>query len=200
MKKSILSIFGAALFAAVLSSCASIPEPSEKDNNLIYGQLEFNFSCIPNNYDIPEKSSEKSGIEVKFRNIKTNKIITMTTNSKGEFYHAGIPEGTYIIYSFKKTIKYGAGRYEADYSAVFDKNKTTNFHFIPVEGTVINLGKISLEISIKDIGYYSWRVDWDKDFEKTKRYFSEHQPNSPWLDKEWITRHESLERHLTLFP
>ena len=58
MKKSILSILVAALFAAVLSSCASIPEPSEKDNNLIYGQLEFNFSCIPNNYDIPEKSSE----------------------------------------------------------------------------------------------------------------------------------------------
>ena len=132
--------------------------------------------------------------------IKTNKIITMTTNSKGEFYRAGMPEGTYIIYSFKKTIKYGAGRYEADYSAVFDKNKTTNFHFIPVEGTVINMGKISLEISIKDIGYYSWRVDWDKDFEKTKRYFSEHHPDSAWLDKEWITRHKSLERHLTLFP
>lgn len=191
MKKSLLKILCSAVIAVSLASCASIPEPSEKKDNLLYGQVEFNFSCIPNNYGIPEASTEKGGIEVKFRNIKTNKTITMTTNYKGEFAKAGIPAGTYIIHSLKKKIKY-ASAYEAEYSATFDKNKTTNFHFKPVSNAVVNMGKISLDISITDIGYYRWSVNWGKGYDETYNNFASHYLESAWLDKEWLTPQETL--------
>ena len=193
MKKHLLKVLCSAVIAVCFAGCASIPEPSEKYDNLLYGQVEFNFTCIPNNYQIPESSTEKYGIEVKFRNIKTNNTITMTTNSKGEFARAGIPEGTYIIQSFKKTIKYNAG-YEMEFSATFDKNKTTNFHFTPISNTVVNMGLISLDFSITEIGYYSWNVNWGKGYEGTYETFFANHMESDWLDKEWITPKESLER------
>ncbi len=183
----------------LFAGCASVPEPSDKNTSLLYGNVEFNFTCVPNNYGIPLSSTEKAGITVWFQNIKTKKIIKLTTNAKGEILRSNVPEGTYIIHSLSKTINYGAG-YKAEYIAKFDQHKTTNFHFIPVDDSVVNLGLISLDISITDIGYYNWFVNWDYEFERVKANFLYLHRESGWLDKEWLTRRESLERNLTLFP
>lgn len=45
-----------------------------------------------------------------------------------------------------------------------------------------------------------WHVDWDREFQKVHAEFFRRHPDSKWLGKKWITRHESLEHHLTLFP
>ncbi len=193
MKKSIFAIALAMLCSSLIfTGCTSIPEPKTAEDNLLYGNVYFNFSCIPNNYGIPTSSTKKDGIEVNFQNIKTKRIIKMVTNHKGEFIRKNIPDGTYIIHSLKAKVNYGNG-YESEYEAKFDKNKTTNFHFISLANSVINMGVINLDISITDINYYSWRVEWDKDFSEAYYKFSTEHGDSSWLDKTWYTRMETIE-------
>lgn len=194
MKKSTTAIIIAALCLCasfIFSGCTSVPEPKNTEDSLLYGNVYFNFSCIPNNYGIPESSTKKDGIEVKFQNIKTKRLITMTTNYKGEFMRKNIPSGTYIIYSLKTKVTYGNG-YEDEYEAKFDKNKTTNFHFMPLANSVVNLGTIDLNISITDINYYIWHVEWDKGFSDSYTKFCSEHENSGWINKNWYTRDESL--------
>lgn len=195
MKKSTIATMIATLClcaSVIFTGCTSVPEPKNTEDNLLYGNVYFNFSCIPNNYGIPESSTKKDGIEVKFQNIKTKRIITMTTNYKGEFMRKNIPSGTYIIYSLKSKVNYGNG-YEIVYEAKFDKYKTTNFHFMPLSNSVVNLGIIDLDISMNDINYYNWRVEWDKDFSDSYIKFCSEHENSGWINKNWYTRAESLE-------
>ena len=187
------------LFSATsLISCASLPEPSEKNDCLVYGNVAFNFTAPPNNHGIPQKNVEKNRISVTFKNIKTKKRVTLYSNSNGEIIKTGIPEGTYIVSSLKKEVTYASG-YKAVYEGIFDKNKTF-FHFIPTENSVINLGVIDIEIIITDINYYRWQVSWNKDYEKARDVFRHEHPDSEWHRKTWLTPRESLEKHLTLFP
>lgn len=115
----------------------------------------------------------------------------MTTNYKGEFMRKNIPSGTYIIYSLKTKVNYENGN-EYEYEAKFNKNKTTNFHFMPLANSVVNLGTIDLNISITDINYYIWRVEWDKGFSDSYTNFCSEHENSGWINKNWYTRDESL--------
>lgn len=177
----------------VFASCVSIPEPSEKNSNLLYGNVSFNFSCIPNNYGIPESSTKLNGIDVKFKNVKTGKTLTMTTNSKGEFFKANVPGGTYILQNLKVKVNYGGG-YEEEYLANFSKyNLDSAFYFVSVDNAVINLGKIDLDISITDIKYYSWSIRWNKDFDETYYKFCEEHPTSNWISKQWFTPLETAQ-------
>lgn len=180
-------------FSLIFASCASIPEPSKKNSNLLYGNVSFNFTCIPNNYGIPESSEKSNGIEVKFKNVKTNKTITMTTNNKGEFYRTNVPEGTYVFKSLKAKVNYGGG-YEAEYIADFCKTpKESYFYFVSLGNVVMNLGKINLDISITDINYYSYYIRWDEDFDETYYNFCMEHPDSDWINKDWYTRKETTE-------
>lgn len=192
MKKSIFAIALAMLCSSLIfTGCSSIPEPKSAEDNLLYGNVNFNFSCIPNNYGIPASSTKKDGIEVNFQNIKTKRIIKMTTNNKGEFMRKNIPDGTYIMRSLKAKVNYGNG-YESEYKAEFDRN-SSNFYFVSLANSVINMGVIDLDITITDINYYSWRVEWDKDFSEAYYKFSAEHPNSTWLDKDWYSRMETAE-------
>ena len=196
MKKSILkSIIIALSTMMILSGCASIPEPSEKNDNLLYGNISFNFTCVPNNYGIPESNTRTDNIEIKFQNIKTKRIFSMRSNSKGEFFKAGIPAGTYRIYSFSKTITTSYG-FEDCYEIKYDKNTSNSIYFISVSNCVMNLGKIKIHINIPSVGtQYTWngRTEWDLDFDNTYYLMSVEHPDSEWLDKDWLTRAETLE-------
>ena len=196
MKKSILkSIIIALSTMMILSGCASIPEPSEKNDNLLYGNIAFNFTCAPNNWGIPEGNQRTDNIEIKFQNVKTKRIISMRSNSKGEFFKAGIPAGTYRIYSFSKTIKTQYG-FEDNYEVKFNPNKANSLYFISVANCVINLGKIDIDINIPSVGtQYTWyyRYNWDKEFDETYYLMSVEHTESGWLDKDWLTRAETLE-------
>lgn len=192
MKKSIFAIALAMLCSSLIfTGCSSIPEPKTAEDNLLYGNVNFNFSCIPNNYGIPTSSTKKDGIEVNFQNIKTKRIIKMTTNHNGEFLRKNIPDGTYIMRSLKAKVNYGNG-YESEYKAEFDRN-SSNFYFVSLANSVINMGVIDLDISITDMNYYSWRVEWDKDFSEAYYKFSTEHPTSTWLDKDWYSRAETAE-------
>lgn len=192
MKKSIFAIALAMLCSSLIfTGCSSIPEPKTAEDNLLYGNVNFNFSCIPNNYGIPTSSTKKDGIEVNFQNIKTKRIIKMTTNHNGEFLRKNIPDGTYIMRSLKAKVNYGNG-YESEYKAEFDRN-SSNFYFVSLANSVINMGVIDLDISITDMNYYSWRVEWDKDFSEAYYKFSTEHPTSTWLDKDWYNRAETAE-------
>lgn len=135
----------------IFTGCSSIPEPKSAEDNLLYGNVNFNFSCIPNNYGIPASSTKKDGIEV----------------------------------------NYGNG-YESEYKAEFDRN-SSNFYFVSLANSVINMGVIDLDITISDLNYYSYRVEWDKDFSEAYYKFSAEHPNSTWLDKDWYSRMETAE-------
>lgn len=192
MKKSIFAIALAMLCSSLIfTGCSSIPEPKTAEDNLLYGNVNFNFSCIPNNYGIPTSSTKKDGIEVNFQNIKTKRIIKMTTNHNGEFLRKNIPDGTYIMRSLKAKVNYGNG-YESEYKAEFDRN-SSNFYFVSLANSVINMGVIDLDISITDMNYYSCRVEWDKDFSEAYYKFSTEHPTSTWLDKDWYNRAETAE-------
>lgn len=55
------------------------------------------------------------------------------------------------------------------------------------------MGVINLDISITDINYYSWRVEWDKDFSEAYYKFTSEHGDSSWLNKTWYTRIETIE-------
>lgn len=179
-------------FGLLFASCASVPEPSEKNSNLLYGNVSFNFSCIPNNYGIPESSTKLNGIDVKFKNIKTGKTLTVTTNNKGEFFKANVARGTYILKSLNAKVDYGGG-YAVDYGVDFKKMRESDFYFVSVDNVVINLGKIDLDISITDINYYNAYVRWNKDFDETYYKFCDEHPTSNWISKQWFTPRETAE-------
>lgn len=203
MKKSLI-VFVSFFLPFLFFSCASIQELSEPKNDtdcLLYGKV---LSCgsvycyDPNEIDIDKTRLSN---EIRFRNIKTNKFLVLKLNQFLEFYKTRIPNGTYIFHSFRQRWYKKDGSY-FDSIVKFDKNKTTNFHFIPVEGSVINLGEIYINLtSYEDPSEATqWHVDWDREFQKVHAEFFRRHPDSKWLGKKWMTRHESLEHHLTLFP
>ena len=194
---TLYAIFFMLFSAASFISCASLPEPSEKNDCLVYGNVDFYFTTNPDKIGPTEKNVVKKVITVKFKNVKTKKIITLRSNSKGEIMKTGIPQGTYIISSIKREISYTSG-WNSWYLVEFDKNKTF-YYFIPTENTVINLGVIVLEITPKGSDFW-WQVKWDKDYEKARDVFRHEHPDSEWHRKTWLTPRESLEKHLTLFP
>lgn len=175
----------------LFAGCTTISEPKNPDDNLLYGNLSFNFSCIPNNYGIPESSVKLGGIEVKYQNIETKRSIIMTTNNKGEFMRKNVPSGTYILRSLKAKVQYG-NSYEAVYEAKIN-NRDSYTYFVSVANSVINVGKIDLDISITDINYYTCNIRWNNDFDLTYEKFCTEHPYSAWLEKNWFTRLETAE-------
>lgn len=178
-------------------SCKSIPAPAKNNNCMLYCQLHTN---IFTNISIDEVDINKqSPMELRFRNIKTNKFIILKKGWADEYYATNIPQGTYIFHSFK-TCSYLKDGSTIPYVLKLNKNKTTNFHFIPVNNSVINLGIIKVDYKYMSSSDTSWNIYWDEEQETAYEKFKRYHPDSPWLKKEWITRHESLERNLTLFP
>ena len=71
--KKVIQIISISLLSILFFSCASIPEPSEKNIALVYGSVSLNFNGIASNHGMPESDVTKSGITVKVKNVKTKK-------------------------------------------------------------------------------------------------------------------------------
>lgn len=64
MKKSIFAIALAMLCSSLIfTGCASVPEPKTAEDNLLYGNVYFNFSCIPNNYGFQLPAQKKTELK-----------------------------------------------------------------------------------------------------------------------------------------
>ena len=178
-------------------SCKSIPKPTKTNSCMVYCNL---YTSIYTNVNFDNVDFDRKVVrELRFRNIKTNKFITLKEGRGGEYYATNIPHGTYIFHSFKSWTYLKDGK-KIFYVLKLDKNKTTNFHFIPVGDSVINLGVIKIDYKYISSANTDWHIYWGEDLEKSYERFERNHPDSPWLDKEWISCYESLERNLTLFP
>lgn len=197
MNKHFYHIIYIIISSILFFSCTSIPKPTKANNCMLYCQL---YTDIYTNVDFKKVDTERKQVrELRFRNIKTNKFITLKEGRKGEYFATNIPYGTYIFHSFKSYTYLKDGT-KIPYVLKLDKNKTTNFHFIPVKDAVVNLGIIKIDFKYISSSDKSWNIYWDEDEEKSYEKFKSNHPDSPWLEKEWINRRESLERNLTLFP
>ena len=198
MKKRLLSFVCAAFAALLVCSCASISEPTEKNNSLICGNISFNFKCFPNNYGFPENYSDKNGIEIVIQNMRTDKTYILTSKSNGEFSKTGLPAGIYRIKRIKKEQKMEFG-YSVDIDVTRDDFPLLNtFQFAPVEDSAVNLGSLSLQINVTDIDpdkfTYNCELSITNNYEQTYNQFADAHPDSTWLDCDWFTPQESVNR------
>lgn len=198
MKKNISLLISVTLLATILFSCASLPEPSEKNNNLICGNIAYDFKCIPNKYGFPEKFTKTNGIEIQIQNLDTKKTYTMTSKSNGDFSKAGLSKGVYKIIKIKKELKLENGYEQLIEVDLRDKSWNT-FEFIPMEYSVINLGKIILDIDVTSIDinyfYYKYSVSWNTGFDKVYNSFLDKNIESSWLNYKWLTPGQSLQTY-----
>ena len=192
MKKSIFSILCAALVALALSGCASISEPGEQNNSLLYGNIVYNFKCYPNNHGFPENDSKTNGIEIQIENLKTKKTYFINSKSNGEIIRQNLPEGVYCLKRIQRGFKVTNG-WADDMKINFETN---NYRFAINADTVTNLGQIDVNIDIVniDVTRFTWRprVIWDKDFDKAYNTYASNHIESSWLDKEWLNARESF--------
>lgn len=192
MKKSIFSILCAALVALALSGCASISEPAEKAETLLYGNIVYNFKCYPNNHGFPENDSKTNGIEIQIENLKTKKTYFINSKSNGEIIRQNLPEGVYRLKKIQRGFKVTNG-WADDMVINLDDN---SYRFAVNADTVTNLGQIDVNIDIVniDVTQFSWQSNysWNKDFDKTYNTYASNHIESSWLDKEWLNARESF--------
>lgn len=198
MKKRFLSFVCAAFAALLVCSCASISEPTGKNNNLVYGNISFDFKCFPNNYGFPETYSDKNGIEVVVQNMNTDKTYILTSKSNGEISKTGLPDGIYRIKRIKKEQKMEFG-YSVDIDLSRDDIPLLNtFQFSPVEDSAVNLGSLKLQINVKDIDpdkfTYNYELSIINNYEQTYNIFADAHADSSWQECDWFTPQESLKR------
>lgn len=192
MKKSIFSILCAALVALALSGCASISEPAEKAETLLYGNIVYNFKCYPNNHGFPENDSKTNGIEIQIENLKTKKTYFINSKSNGEIIRQNLPEGVYRLKKIQRGFKVTNG-WADDIVVNLDDN---SYRFAVNADTVTNLGQIDVNIDIVniDVTQFSWQSNysWNKDFDKAYNTYASNHIESSWLDKEWLNARESF--------
>ncbi len=193
MKKSIFSILCAALVALALSGCASISEPGEQNDSLLYGNIVYNFKCYPNNHGFPENDSKTNGIEIQIENLKTKKTYFINSKSNGEIIRQKLPEGVYRLKKIQRGFKIVNG-WADDMVIEFDND---DYRFAINADTVTNLGQIDVNIEIVNIevSQFSWRCTYslNKDFDKAYNTYASNHIESSWLDKKWLNAIESYE-------
>lgn len=192
MKKSIFSILCAALIALSFSGCASVSEPAEKAETLLYGNIVYNFKCYPNNHGFPENDSKTNGIEIQIQNLKTKKVYFINSKSNGEIIRRNLPEGVYRLKKIQRGFKVTNG-WADDMVINLDDN---SYRFAVNADTVTNLGQIDVNIDIVniDVTQFSWQSNysWNKDFDKAYNTYASNHIESSWLDKEWLNARESF--------
>lgn len=177
MKKTIL-LFTVAAFALVFTtftSCVSIPEPSEKNQTMVYSLVDYYGEY---DYSKSKVLNIKSGIKMILENINTNRSYTLTSNSKGEFIKTGLPEGYYSIKEISCTVDYLNRKWTMKFTP---EKKSSGSRFI-VKSGVTNIGEINIK---SDLSNNKAFVTWGSDFDDVKFKFSQYHPDSGWNDQDW---------------
>ena len=193
--KKVLHTILLALTTTLFFSCASIPEPSEKDITLVYGRVSFDFKGIASNYGIPESNVEKNGITIKVKNVKSKKSYTTRSNKNGEFEFSRLPEGIYSINSLSKTIRFNSG-FNSEINVQETKHIRDRYYFKVNDSGVINLGQIDIDIKVTnaELEYYYYNIytNWKYKYDETRRFFFENHPESDWTNEPWFLPVETM--------
>lgn len=179
------------LFITVISflmvSCASLPEPSEKVNNLVYGKVDFNFENYTNANLLPETERMQTGVEVVIQDRKTRKTYRMSTNGNGEFFHANVPAGTYRLSKIEKTVV-GNGNEFIFGGKIDERAEVKHAYFFKVEDNYVNnMGTIDFDIKMLNVSSYNWSLRWgtEEAYKESTELFWKKHSDSDWLYKEW---------------
>jgi hypothetical protein len=106
----------------------------------------------------------------------------------GEFTFAGLPEGTYSVFSITKSINAKTG-FKADVEIQEIKHIKERYYFKVQEPGVINLGQIDINIQVTsvEVGYFYYRFSpyWKYKYNETKDFFYNNHPESDWVNEPW---------------
>lgn len=185
MKKNILSVAGAAIFiSAIISGCASFPEPSEKIRTMLYASVEYYGSYTFGGTSDAEVKKQVSGITVKIKNISTKREYTLLSNAKGEIIKTNLPEGTYIISEISSDLEYDGRKWSG---SCVPRTNDVSAYFKVREG-VVNLGIIRIDANY-DTG--SGRTSWMNSPDAARERFEYNHPDSWWSLEDWFDMVES---------
>ncbi len=182
MKKSIISLATALVASILLASCASIPEPSEKNKSMLYGKTDV-LVMYPTE---SQKAGiitqhKKNGIYLRVKHLKSGQIYTITSNKNGEFIKTNLPEGYYEFH--KISAKYNRNQSVNSFWYNFSYNDP-NIRFVIKDG-VTNIGFITMKIN------YTSEIDnginWAYSFNQAKDFFFDEHIDSDWTDETWTT-------------
>lgn len=179
--KKVFNLAAAVMAAFLFASCASIPEPSEKNQTMLYavGDLQGTYPSETRKAQVSTEH-KKGNIYLRVKNVTKNKIYTLKSNKNGEFIKTNLPEGYYKIQKVSATYYRG----QSTNSCWWQFSDTEPDARFKIEKGVTNLGYILLKVN-----YISGRVDiqWRFSYDNAKDVFLDNHPESEWTDAVWTT-------------
>ena len=176
--------------AALICSCASLPEPSKTVDTLVVGQIVFeaaNFETMQGG-SLSINGVNTDGLTVAVTNYQSKKTTKIPATGDGYFSSAVLPAGNYFIADIllDKTI-ISSGGVSGEFKIAVNPSSTTKFVLAP--GAVTNLGKIVWTADAKKGSDVAPR----EDFSTVKSQFETKHLKSAWNTLPWnsvkVTQH-----------
>lgn len=161
------------VIALVFTSCASMPEPSQKNVAMFYGYAEI----VPDDYFYGQKS-RKDGITVVLENYKTGKTYTMTSNYRGELIKSNIVPGKYFV----KNVSADFFENERSWKIEFPFTSSDMGPLFDIGYGVCSLGKFIITSNAQT---RMCRLSFGEEKEGVKELFMNYYPDSMWLYESW---------------
>ncbi len=159
--------------ALVFTSCASIPEPSQKNVAMFYGYAEI----VPDDYFYGQKS-QKNGITVVLENYKTGKTYTMTSNYRGELIKSNVEPGMYFV----KKVSADFFENERSWKIEFSFSSSDMDSLIDIGYGACSLGKFIITSNAQT---RMCHLSFGAEKEDVKELFMNYYPDSMWLYESW---------------
>lgn len=190
MKKSFITLAAVLAASIFFASCASIPEPSSKNGNLVYGNVEFYFQNYPGAKDkLPATDNSTKKVTVEIMNRDSYKFYTAKCLKNGEFSFANIPQGHYMLKQINKS--YPAGLYQVIFSSNLETSDTP-YYFDVHNDTVINLGTLSYSIEAKSETTFENGLQYAFGYPEAMSTFQQYHSDSKWCLADWINATDTI--------
>jgi hypothetical protein len=184
MKRRV-AIIGALAMIAFLWSCAGFPEPAGEGTSLVIGSLVIDY---PDGfYDKPARKFDMD-VKVTFKNTTQKRNFDLYT-SHGYFYFQSNGSDAYALESFNlPDVVIGDSRYSGIGSTIGMEIAVTPSKVIYLGHIVLTMAAPSVaQLSGRESTYHyetssSW--DWHKD--ELRRFITQKQADSPWLQMEIV--------------
>lgn len=174
-----ISVF---LLVVLVVGCSSLPDPTEEKKTLLYGIVQFNYKNFEGNASFAANHVAYNGVKVQFKEIDTDKILTMISGTDGVFYRVGLNPGKYQLVKIEYKLEAGNAWMKVWFPA--DQNDARTM-FEVVEKGVTNLGVLdwNYDFEARQQWYY-----WKNGYDKASSIFQEHFPESNWLLEDWFNK------------
>lgn len=162
----------------VLMGCVSIPEPSPKNNRMVYATTKC--SVVDKTGDAVEMNFKNNlKVDMTLKSFKAKKSYDLQSNTKGEIVEFGIPEGTYYISAIKAEFQYNSRTWTFDASP---NENDVDVHLM-VKNGVTNFGVVKVKVYLES---ESGEMTWLNTPEIAEDTFRTRYPESAWNDIEWF--------------